>query len=146
MATPFSIGVMYLNADYENALAQTSSASTRLTQAGDAWFAGNDHAAIGHLLGAMSGVMQAVNYVVNGSFYHIDPPFLPALLQLCWEYEFEEMPVSELSMDAILETIYDSDKLRWFHFINYIDAMRAGIWNTEIYETHLAEWYRHFST
>ncbi len=50
-----------------------------------------------------------------------------------------------LTMDKILDTIWESDKLRWFHFINYIDAMRAGIWNTEIYETHLADWYRHFS-
>lgn len=51
----------------------------------------------------------------------------------------------ELTMDAILQAMWDSDKLRNFHFINYIDAMRASIWNVEIYETHLAEWYRHFS-
>lgn len=50
-----------------------------------------------------------------------------------------------IDMDAILSAIWNSDKLRWFHFINYIDSMRAGIWNTEIYDTHLAEWYRHFS-
>jgi len=52
---------------------------------------------------------------------------------------------TELTMDAILDTVYNSDKLHWFHFINYIDSMRAGIWNLEIYETHLAEMYRHFS-
>lgn len=51
----------------------------------------------------------------------------------------------ELTMDKMLTAIWDSDKLRWYHFINYIDAMRGGIWNTEIYETHLADWYRHFS-
>lgn len=51
----------------------------------------------------------------------------------------------ELTLDKILEAIWDSDKLRWFHFINYIDSMRAGIWNVEIYDTHLADWYRHFS-
>ncbi len=50
-----------------------------------------------------------------------------------------------LDMDKILAAMWDSDKLRNFHFINYIDAMRASIWNTEIYEAHLAEWYRHFS-
>ena len=50
-----------------------------------------------------------------------------------------------LTMDKILEAMWDTDRLRSFHFINYIDAMRAGIWNTEIYETHLQEWYRHFS-
>ena len=52
----------------------------------------------------------------------------------------------ELTMEKILDTIWESDKLGWFHFINYIDSMRAGIWNTEIHETHLVDWYRHFST
>lgn len=52
---------------------------------------------------------------------------------------------AEVNMDAIIEAMWDSDKLRWFKFINYIDAMRGGIWNTQIYETHLQDWYRHFS-
>jgi len=51
----------------------------------------------------------------------------------------------ELTMDKINEAMWGTDKLRSFLFINYIDAMRASIWNVEIYETHLAEWYRHFS-
>ena len=51
----------------------------------------------------------------------------------------------ELTMDKILDAMWASDRLRNFHFINYIDAMRASIWNTEIYERHLADWYRHFS-
>jgi len=50
-----------------------------------------------------------------------------------------------VNMDAILKAMWDGDLLRWFHFINFIDSMRAGIWNIEIYETHLADWYRHFS-
>ncbi len=60
--------------------------------------------------------------------------------------EIDAMSGAEVTMDAILNAIWNSDKLRWFHFINYIDSMRAGIWNTEIYGEHLAEWYRHFST
>ena len=52
---------------------------------------------------------------------------------------------AEVTMDAMLNAMWSGDLLRWFHFINYIDAMRGGIWNTEIYETHLAEWGRHFS-
>jgi len=50
-----------------------------------------------------------------------------------------------LDMEAILAAIWDSNKLETFQFINYIDAMRASIWNTEIYESHLQDWYRHFS-
>lgn len=52
----------------------------------------------------------------------------------------------DVTMEAMLEAMWDSDKLRNFHFINYIDAMRASIWNTEVYETHLAEWYEHFQS
>lgn len=51
----------------------------------------------------------------------------------------------EVDMDAILAAMWDTDKLRSFHFINYIDAMRASIWNTEIYESHLTDWYIHFA-
>lgn len=50
-----------------------------------------------------------------------------------------------VDMEAILSAMWDSDMLRSFHFVNYIDAMRASIWNIEIYEEHLHEWYRHFS-
>lgn len=49
-----------------------------------------------------------------------------------------------LTMDAILDAIWLSDKTQSFVFINDIDAMRAAIWNMEIYEGSLAEWYRHF--
>ena len=51
----------------------------------------------------------------------------------------------ELTIDKMLEAIWDGDLLRWFHFVTYIDSMRAGIWNLEIYDTHLADLYRHFS-
>lgn len=50
-----------------------------------------------------------------------------------------------VDMDAILAAMWNSEKLQSFHFVNYIDAMRASIWNTEIYEIHLQEWFRHFS-
>lgn len=74
------------------------------------------------------------------------------LLTWCLDYindnAFNGVPPDPyvLTMDKILNVIWESDKLRWFHFINYIDSMRAGIWNTEIYEKHLEDWYRHFST
>jgi len=51
----------------------------------------------------------------------------------------------ELTIDKMLEAMWDGDLLRWFHFVTYIDSMRAGIWNLEIYDTHLSDLYRHFS-
>jgi len=49
-----------------------------------------------------------------------------------------------LTMQKILNTMWESNKLESFHFINYIDAMRASIWNISIFEEHLHDWYRHF--
>lgn len=54
-------------------------------------------------------------------------------------------PPYELTMQKILDAMWDTDKLRTFHFINYLDAMRASIWNVEVYESHLTDWYLHFS-
>ena len=51
----------------------------------------------------------------------------------------------ELTMQKILDTIWASNKLESFHFVSYIDAMRASIWNVKINEQHLQEWYNHFS-
>ena len=50
----------------------------------------------------------------------------------------------ELTMQMILDAIWQSDKTQSFEFINDIDAMRASIWNMEIYEGSLENWYRHF--
>jgi len=51
----------------------------------------------------------------------------------------------ELTMDAILDAIWESTPLETFFFVNDIDAMRAAIWNKEISEQRLTELYRHFS-
>lgn len=49
-----------------------------------------------------------------------------------------------VDMDAILAALWESKTIQSFHFVNYIDAMRASIWNTEIYDYHLESWYSHF--
>jgi len=51
----------------------------------------------------------------------------------------------ELTMQKMLDEIWDATPLEIFFFINYIDAMRAAIWNKEISEEKLHELYRHFS-
>ncbi len=51
-----------------------------------------------------------------------------------------------VDMDAILAAIWESTPLEIFFFVNYIDGMRASIWNKEIQETRLADIYRHFLT
>jgi len=50
----------------------------------------------------------------------------------------------ELTMQKILDAAWVSSPLETFFFVNYIDAMRAAIWNKEISVEKLAELYRHF--
>ena len=87
-------------------------------------------------LDALQYLIRAVDYLVSTNVTFMPPYAVP--------YGFK-YHTGAVTMDSILDAMWDSDKLRNFHFINYIDSMRAGIWNTEIYETHLADWYRHFS-
>jgi len=84
----------------------------------------------------LQALIDAVDYLTCSNWGYMPPFAVP--------YGFKNW-TGAVDMDAILEAIWNSDKLRWFYFINYIDAMRAGIWNMEIYETHLADMYRHFS-
>lgn len=81
--------------------------------------------------------------IIKGNGWGLYPLRVPYYLRHCVGGEAPEP--YELTMDKILEAMWESDTLRNFHFINYIDAMRASIWNVEIHEKHLAEWYRHFS-
>lgn len=50
-----------------------------------------------------------------------------------------------LTMKKIMDEIWESTPLETFFFINYIDAMRAAIWNKSISAEKLHELYRHFS-
>jgi len=50
----------------------------------------------------------------------------------------------ELTMQKIIDTMWESNPLEAFFFVNYIDGMRASIWNLEIQETHLRDIYTHF--
>ena len=50
----------------------------------------------------------------------------------------------ELTMEDMLAKIWGATPLETFFFINYIDGMRASIWNIEIKEEKLSEIYRHF--
>jgi len=92
---------------------------------------------IRQILDSLQYLIQGVDYLTCSNWDY-EPPFAVA-------YGFKNW-TGGVDMDAILNAMWDGDLLRWFHFINYIDSMRAGIWNIEIYDTHLADWYRHFST
>lgn len=49
-----------------------------------------------------------------------------------------------VTMQKILETMWESTPLETFFFVNYIDGMRAAIWNKEIQQERLEEIYSHF--
>ncbi len=102
----------------------------------DKWDNNLDHAAISYILHYMYWDIELHKELLREHDTESDTYATP--------YYLENYAGGAIDMDAILDAIWKSDKLRWFTFINDIDAMRAAIWNMEIYETHLAEWYRHF--
>lgn len=51
----------------------------------------------------------------------------------------------ELTMQKMLDAIWESTPLETFFFVNDIDAMRAAIWNKEISEQRLTDLYLHFA-
>lgn len=121
------------NAEWDNTYILLPAYNTAYTK----WSSGDDHAAISYILNYLYWCMDLHSSLLKVHDTEYNKYALP--------YYLEEYAGGDIDMEKILDAMWESDKLRSFHFINFIDAMRAGIWNIEIYETHLAEWYRHFS-
>lgn len=93
-----------------------------------------------HIASAFINITAILADLIYCNTLKYQPERLPYYLEFCVggdEYE--------LTMEKIMDAVWESNKLESFFFINYIDAMRASIWNVEIQETKLAELYRHFS-
>lgn len=123
----------YDNANWTN----TSTLVYLYNDAYDAWRDNNDHLAISKIVSYLYWDMYLHSELLKEHDTEMGKYALP--------YYLQEYTIGKLTMDMILDAMWDSDRLRNFHFINWIDAMRAGIWNTQIYERHLVDWYKHFS-
>lgn len=123
----------YEDADWINNSVLTPAYNT----AYDRWSDNNDHASISYILNYLYWNMELHNELLKE---HDTESYKFAL-----PYYLEKYAGGDVTMEKILDAMWESDKLRNFHFINWIDAMRAGIWNTEIKESHLVDWYEHFS-
>lgn len=123
----------YEDANWINAYVLTPAYNT----AYDKWSLGLDHVAISYMLNYMYWNLELHSCLLQEHDTEFDKYALP--------YYLEEYAGGDITMEKILDAMWDSDKLRNFHFINWIDAMRAGIWNTQIKESHLVDWYKHFS-
>jgi len=91
---------------------------------------------------------QAIEDALASSYYGYDGAtnIIPTALDRNMACPFVSDAVEyELTMSKILDAIWESTPLETFFFVNYIDAMRAAIWNKEISEQRLADLYRHFS-
>ncbi|GAI67645.1 unnamed protein product [marine sediment metagenome] len=124
----------YENANWENTYVLAPAYNTALSK----WRDNLDHVAISYILNWMYWCMDLHNELLQEHDTVSD--------QYAQPYYLEKYAGGDVTMDKIIAAMWETDKLRSFHFINYIDAMRASVWNVEIYETHLAEWYRHFTT
>jgi len=96
--------------------------------------------AVQYLIGARNYFLSAHRYAFAYRFFY-NPP--SGVLACFYHFPAGGDPF-ELTMQKIIDTMWDSNKLESFHFVSYIDAMRASIWNISIVEEHLHEWYRHF--
>ena len=143
MPYPLTTYITKWRANYSTLASKFWMVGAGLKNAADAIAAQNWSVAHDHLDGAGQNMLDASQACRYGTDSMYDVAY-SALhwIDLNWPSNGEEY---ELTMEKILEAMWDGDLLRWFHFINYIDSMRAGIWNIEIYDTHLADWYRHFS-
>ncbi len=52
----------------------------------------------------------------------------------------------ELTMQKILDQVWESSPLETFFFVNYIDGMRAAIWNKDMQIERFEDIYKHFLT
>lgn len=143
MPQPLTSYITNWRSDYIDVTNNLWSMGSYLMNAGNALKVENFTAAGDNLNNAKdSAHAAAMAFQMGGNNIYDDMYDALHWIDVNWPSNGEEF---ELTMDKILDAMWDSDKLRNFHFVNFIDAMRASIWNTEIYETHLAEWYRHFS-
>ena len=130
------------------AQSQLANARTDYNTAQARWAAADDHGAIDALMDAVYHNNQAVEDALASSFYGYDGAtnIIPTALDRNMACPFISDAVEyELTMAKIMDAVWLSTPLETFFFVNYVDAMRAAIWNKEISETRLVELYRHFS-
>ncbi|MBA7618691.1 hypothetical protein ES703_26022 [subsurface metagenome] len=103
--------------------------------------AGNYKQGIKYCVYAIKSAADAIDDYTDGFFNDPDDSFFAECL-----YWAAQEPVGDgVDMAAILAAMWDDDKLQTYFFVNYIDAMRASIWNIKIEPERLHELYRHFS-
>lgn len=92
----------------------------------------------------VQGLANSCHYCLRSLVYADGDYMLPLKIPYYLRHCIGDGEEFVLTMDKILDVLWDSDRTQSFEFINDIDAMRASIWNTEIIETSLENWYRHF--
>lgn len=103
--------------------------------------AGNYKQGIKYCTYAIKTAADAIDDYTDGFFNDPDDSFFCESLY----WASKEGGDGELTMSMLLNALWKSDSLETFFYVNYIDAMRASIWNKEISAEKLHELYRHFS-
>jgi len=129
MATPFAVLVEELEADYSEAIDNLELSTTYRIYAYDHWFANQDHEAIYDLYRANKYNHIALCKIVSGWSSSVPPPFLPTILRLCWEYDYETMPPADVTWRAICEAWIKDDFAGRMPTIAVIDRMRQILWD-----------------
>lgn len=96
------------------------------------WNAGDDHAAIGHIIDGMTETIQYMANMLAKGYYGWDGStfLLPTALDRNYACPFiTEAPPYDLTMAAIIVTMLSANPKQVEYFVGLVDAYRQSIWN-----------------
>jgi len=111
------------------------------------WNAGDDHAAIGHIIDGMSETIQYMANMLAKGYYGWDGStfLLPTALDRNYACPFiTEAPEYDLTMMEILSTMYTAHPDEVQFFVALVDAYRQSIWNRPFPKVYYADLARGF--
>lgn len=129
MPTDFAIKVEILRDNYDDALVRIQQAKDWVENAQTYRLAGNLPAAIESLEKCVKFICKAMSWMNCNDDWPLSPPFLPTILDTCWEYDNAEMPEVEITWQAICEAWVKDDFAGKEWTVACIDQMRKLMWD-----------------
>jgi len=109
-----------------------------------------DQIAAENWLGAQNSCQLAASKIRAASFHFMwGTPNLRDEAEDCLDWINDNWPSDgepePITMNDIINAMYDSTMLEYQYFIGYVDAYRANMWNLPFFESWHAMLTRHFS-
>jgi len=132
------LDIEHIRANYTSAHNQWVWANADFVAAKTHWNLGEDHEAIYDLYLGCIDLRSGANLLTcQYDPFYPDMP-IPHFL------EFHTTEDGGVTMDAILDAMWNSMGGQTMTFVTYIDAMRGSISEKTVFEPYLSSWMRHF--